>query len=127
MQTISTRIAESEKLTRVIGSWPAFHDAEVLSIELKRGGKGAEAEASATFQIRVIEKQRDVIVRLLFTGVEDLKLEDFNHQNVIYEMRIVDANDGQRARVEIDTSFGLSGTFSCDRVEVLAVSTLPKE
>jgi hypothetical protein len=127
MQTISTRIAESEKLTRLLGAWPSFHDAEIVSVELNRGAKAAAAEASAIFQIRLFEKDTDLFVRLLFTRVEDLKLEDFNHQNVIYEMRIIDASDGKRARVEVDTSFGLSGGFTCERVEVLSVSTLPKE
>ena len=127
MQTISTHIEESEKLTRLLGSWPSFHDAEIVSVELNRRPKVGATKPSATFQIRLIEKDDDIFVRLLFDRVEDLKLEDFNHQNVIYEMRIVDATDGKRARVEIDTSFGLSGRFSCERVEVLSVSRLPKE
>src|SRR4051812_3417867 len=111
MQTISTRIGASEKLTSVLGSWPAFHDAEIVKVELSREAKGKAAEPNATFYIRYMDKQNDLLVQLRFVRVEDLRLEDFNHQNVIYEMRIVDEGDGKRTRVEIDTSYGLHGSF----------------
>ena len=126
LQTVSTRIAGSEKLTTLLGTWPTFHDAEILNIELKRAAKGAAPEANATFQIRLLGRPNDLFVRILFTRIEDLKLEDFNHQNVICEMGILDAG-GSRVRVGIETSFGLSGSFTCERVEVLSVSTLPGE
>src|SRR5260221_4249950 len=108
MQTISTRIADSEKLTALLGSWPAFHDAEIVKVELDR-----EPEPNATFHIHYFDKQQNLLVRLRFVDVEELKFEDFNNQNVLFELRIVDS--ANRVRVDMSTSHGLHGSFTCQQ------------
>ncbi len=37
MASIESLIAGSEKLTKIFGHWPSFHDAEVLDLHFARG------------------------------------------------------------------------------------------
>ena len=44
MTNIETRIDGSEKLTRIFGYWPSFHDAEVIELNFWRGDVNPEVE-----------------------------------------------------------------------------------
>ena len=41
---VTERIGGSEKLTRIFGGWPSFHDAEILKLDLWRGDVEPERE-----------------------------------------------------------------------------------
>ncbi len=124
-------IEHSDKLTRIFGRWPSFHDAEVLRLVLDRtGSEGPTLEV----QIHVFAATSEVdstghymlkdhtLVTLRFTEVAIEKLQWFNRQNVLFELSISEvapvAHDGRRLRVEMPSSYGLEATFECQRAIV---------
>jgi len=70
------------------------------------------------------------LVTLRFSGVEELKLEGFNHQNVIFGLIIQpreDAGSGNpKFHVEFDPSFGVDALFDCSAIEVVDAIPMPE-
>ena len=127
-------IRGSEKLTSNYGSWPTFHDAEVLHLELWRDPilqpempNWKEPILTAKFHLAIEgPSSREMIASLRFSDVEDLKIENFNYQNAIYALEIKDdgepncSEDKRRMySVKIDGAFGVSASFHCTAIEVL--------
>jgi Immunity protein 50 len=127
------RILDGEALTQIFGGWPSFHDAEVLEIRLDRHGiSGPQLEA----KIYVFEMTPEVTsdgsyrlrhetaATLLFGGVDTLQLEDFNQQNVLWDLSLIDISDRQlevlKWEVSFQSSFGVSAQFLCETIAVLA-------
>jgi hypothetical protein len=128
-----SRITNSEALTRIFGTWPAFHDAEVLQISLDRDGPaGPELES----QIHVFEMTAEVtqegfyelrnhtLATLAFSGVDELRIEDFNQQNVLYGLTLTDISNRQldvlKWEVSFSSSFGVSAQFLCKTIGVVS-------
>jgi hypothetical protein len=88
----------------------SFHDAEVVAVRLDRGGPTLEMEVELVAQLPEAR-----VVRLRFHDVTELALEDFNHQNVLFDLRAEE--DGGGYVVTLDSSFGLGGSFRCTRIE----------
>jgi Immunity protein 50 len=125
----------SDKVERILGRWPDFHDAEVLSITLDR----APAEAGPTVQIAVhaFEMTKDVdasghyvlrnhvLVTFVLHNAEVVRLEGFNQQNVLDGLSFTKPEkpvaDTMVVEVELESSFGVSAIFQCARVEVVSV------
>jgi len=138
------RIEGAEKLTGVFGYWPSFHDSEVMWIRIDRrpvcdGSYGPVLEALIhTFEItndvspdgRSVLRHH-VLVHFRFHDVDGVRLEDFNHQNVLYGLSISDIRERQMERIHFevgfDSSFGVSGSFQCHRVEVMQVTPCTKD
>jgi Immunity protein 50 len=127
-----SRIHNSEALTSVFGTWPSFHDAEVVAVRLDRSGmSGPEMEAD----IHVFEMTPEVtpegfyrlrnhtLVTLLFTGIEGLSMDDFNQQNVLSDLVLKDTSERQPDVLEWEVvfaaSFGLAAKFLCEAISVL--------
>ena len=110
----------------VRGSWPSFHDAEVLELRLLRSEPG-DTKRMDEYPVLLLRVQtvwdKICVVTLRFAGVEALELEDFNRQNVLYslEMTVQPPAAERPARISVcmSTSFGLSGDFTCSSVEVV--------
>lgn len=82
----------------------SFHDAEVRTLRLDRAGPTLELE------VAVISPERRS-VRLTFENVTDVALGDFNDQNVLFDLKVVEA-DGL-FDVDPQSSYGVGGTFRC--------------
>jgi hypothetical protein len=69
------------------------------------------------------------LVTLNFSGVVELKLEGFNHQNVIFGLMIQPKESSEAAssefHVEFDPSFGVDAIFDCSAIEVIEATALP--
>lgn len=132
-------IVGSEKLTGIFGSWPSFHDAEVLNLHLWRGDVDAERGRWVfpvlTLDLYVWELTREVnemgfmVLRkhtrttLRFEEVHGLELHGFNHVNSILDLEIKRPDDmagrGPRFAVKLQQAFGLGASFACDGVTVM--------
>ena len=144
MPPIESLVAGSEKLLTIFGRWPSFHDAEVMEIRLTRKPKepGGKRDCGVELSVRihtwdmtnVVDSsgyyvlKNHTLVTFRFSGVEELKLEGFNHQNVIFGLTIQpkESSDGGSAKfhVEFDPSFGVDAMFDCSAIEVVdAAST----
>jgi hypothetical protein len=69
------------------------------------------------------------LTTLRFSGVSDLQLAGFNHQNVLFDLEISElADSGSDARFSIamPTSFGCEGSFKCSGVRVLSTAPYAK-
>lgn len=129
--TSELRISRRELLTSIFGEWPSFHDAEVLKVVLDR--KGCELLASI-YVFRMTSEvdtngyyvlDNKVVATIRFTGIAQLELRYFNHQNVLFDLGIRDVSaeqdDGLNFEVEFNTSFGMEANFRCAEIEVVSV------
>ena len=132
-----------QKLTSIFGEWPSFHDAEVTDVHLWRGGvKAGDWDDSNVFpvltiKVRILEATqpgavgdsgRDVLAKLRFHDVDDLKIEGFNHQNAILGISVAARDRGTYANGEklppdfaviLERAFGMAASFRCSRAEVV--------
>jgi Immunity protein 50 len=145
MAPIESFIAGSEKLLAIFGRWPSFHDAEVLEIRLvgkpTRTGDKRDRGVELSARIHTWEMTNELdtrgyyvlknhtLVTLNFSGVKELKLEGFNHQNVIFGLTIQPKESPEAAssefHVEFDPSFGVDAIFDCSALEVIEATGLP--
>ncbi len=132
-------IRNSIALTSIFGRWPSFHDAEVLSFALDRAGAGECPGPTIEARVHVFRITSAVnskgsfvladytLVTLRFLFVQELRLEDFNHQNALMGLKIADISSRGMENILFEVSFdgawGLSAKFQCAAVE--AVSAVP--
>ena len=137
----------SGKLTAIFGHWPSFHDAEVMEFNLCRGDVGANAGGRIfpvlTTKIHLwgeptselddhgcFVSRHHTLTTLRFHDVDEIRVEGFNHQNVIFGLRILsEERDGGLPPficVEFQPIFGISATFRCCRIEVVDAEPFPQ-
>lgn len=120
----TSAIINAERLVSVSHEWPAFHDAEVLSVRLdRRGHSGPTLDMDlwlrGTADADVVGESPSVDVSLRFGHVDQVELLDFGPQNVLFDMVLDRAGD--RWQVRLNTSYGLCGGFAAASIEVVAV------
>lgn len=140
MTPTSQLVRNAELLTDIFGDWPSFHDAEITSIRLERDGGDQREGPNLCITFHLFKGRPDpsrrsgvtwydhTLATLEFSFVSELKLEGFNHQNVVFDLNISDLKPpGGRGphvpelRVMIESSFGLRAEFRCFRIAVSAV------
>ena len=137
MSSVEELVENSGLLLDLYGHWPSFHDAEVLEMSLNRGA-GA-IEQSLTAQIHLFEMTRmvapdgrflcrkHVIATFQFSGVVDVLLKDFNHQNVIEGLSICLSDEGEELREGLSVVFegchGVECSFRCMSICLLSVES----
>jgi hypothetical protein len=124
----------ADRLRAVFGTWPSFHDAEVLSVHLdRRGDDGPTFETT----IHVFERTPEIdltghfvlrhhtLVTFRFSGVQLEGMAGINRQNVLEDLVITellpDENDGRRWRVALVPVYGLGATLECASAAVTDV------
>jgi hypothetical protein len=133
----ANKIKNSNLLTGIFGEWPSFHDAEVLKIVLDRASEGEDDGPNLEADIHVFEVTSEIddkglynltkhtLVRLAFLVLDELLLTDFNHQNVLMTLGIVDISDRQLERIKFEVvfsaSWGVAAKFQCSAIEVRLV------
>ena len=116
-----TGIAGAQELYDWFGCWPQFHDAEVLSLHLNRTGSSVLTVHAWDMTDHVDSDgfyvlQKHVIVRFLLDGITESSFEDFNHQNVLFSLRLTKQDDG--FNLTLDSSFGQSGSILAKNVAI---------
>lgn len=125
-------IANRKLVKDIFGEWPSFHDAEVISIEVVRGeAPGEYANLRASIHVRKHEPRNvgtpayelilthSCIINFEFSGISELVIEGFNHQNVIDDL--VFSPEGSAAKVEFVSIFGVGCAFYCIAASVVGV------
>jgi len=119
----------SEALPRVFGSWPSFHDSEVIAIRLRREGQDAPL-LEADIHVFEVTNETDergysictnhTLVTLLFTYIEELEVEEFNKQNVLFDLCVErTAVPHAPLLVEFESSHGVGVRLRCAECWVL--------
>lgn len=114
------------------GDWPNFHDAEVEYLNIWRGDVRPDDNVwigpviEASFELCALEKPYIAVLR--FHDCEAIRLEEFNHQNAVYDLRFTlekrgSCTDGSPLSpyisVSFEQAFGVSLSFKCFRVQAL--------
>jgi hypothetical protein len=139
MTNIEARIEGSEKLTRIFGYWPSFHDAEVMELNFWRGEVNPEAGLYTfpvlTVKLHLWEMTNDVnakgflvlrkhtLATIRFLDVLESRIEGFNHQNAILGLDISQEERSEGPSpvfaVIFRPAFGIDAALSCLRVELI--------
>ena len=150
MSNSESLIENREMLTVLFGGWPSFHDAEVIELNCWRGSiKPGDWDDSNIFPIlavklRILQAAQnaysagspDVLATLRFYDVDQLKIDDFNHVNQIFDFTVVSQERGSFLNgeklppylvVSFDRGFGISAEFRCFRIEVSDVVAFEDE
>ena len=129
---MSTRLSDSERVEEIFGSWPKFHDAEILTLVLDRVGPTLSILILIGKPLNAEHQDRTWTffeIGMRFHDVDSLELSEFNHQNVIsylalsstIEERPSKLATEERVKVEIDSVWGLRGSFTCSGGEVTSI------
>jgi hypothetical protein len=96
------QILNSEALTGVFGSWPSFHDAEVLRIRLNRSGPGTSPALEADIHLFEISPE---------VGPDGTYRQDKHTRATLLDVL--------RWEAELVSSHGVSARWLCESVSVL--------
>ena len=127
------KIPGADDLIKVFGRWPSFHDAEVVRFLLERADpSGAGPNIAADVHVFEMTDQvgadgtypltNHTLVSFRFTGVDQIALDGFNNQNVLWDLAIADIGDRQlegiNYEVNFASSYGMSARFLCREVTI---------
>jgi Immunity protein 50 len=105
------------------GRWPSFHDAEILSLHINRGGMSVLRIHTWTLSTKMDRMGRflhgrEAIVAFEFAGIRSLRLhgEDADTQNVIQGLSIEPIDDAYR--LQLAPSHGLAGELTVEQIAV---------
>jgi hypothetical protein len=121
----SVGIENQELVIAQFGHWPAFHDAEIVSMLFERAEPGywpvisLRIYATGGFDRATSTPAKHCLIELRFTGVQDHELAGFNHQNVVFSLDFTRENN--LIICDIQPCYGVSGHIAAERVTVDSV------
>jgi hypothetical protein len=104
----------SDAVTQWFGTWPSFHDAEVISVFLARAGQ-------SVLRVYPYYPQKPATVDFIFEDVTNVELADFSGQNVIFGLEVTTATNqhGQMVyRLMLEPCYGISGRIDAKSLRV---------
>lgn len=117
------------------GKWPNFHDAEIHNISIWRGDVRPDDNVWIGPVIELVLElcalKNPFMVVLRFYDCELIRLEDFNHQNAVYDLSFKFEERGTLTNgepltpyiaVNFEHAFGASLSFKCFRVQAINCS-----
>jgi hypothetical protein len=121
-------IRGADALIEWFGDWPSFQDAEVLSIELNRTGTSRMRIHTWEMSREVDGKgfhvpQKSVVVTFLMDDLNQVRVEGFNHQNVLMGLAVT--RTGKGLRLSFNDSFGVTGTITAGAIKIELAPGLP--
>ena len=109
-----SELSGADAVTHWFGSWPSFHDAEVISVFLARAGQ-------SVLRVYPFHPQKPATVDFILENVTDVELVDFSCQNVINSLEVATATDqsGERIyRLTLAPCYGLAGRIDAKSLRV---------
>lgn len=131
---VLARIHGRERLIQHFGSWPRFHDAEIIAISLERAPwlTTATKDLRATFYVYDLSRtpqsplRKQTFVEILFEDIDDLRISHFDHQNPITDFSITSVS-AEISPQTFEVEWGgvqHEVSFSCSTISVLRVIDL---
>ena len=110
---IYLELAGAEKVVKWFGSWPSFHDAEIVSLSLQRTGP-------SLLRIYPYFPEKPATVEFILEEVMDLELRDFSGQNVIFDLEVEQGTclDQSILRLILSPCFGVAGKIGARAIRV---------
>jgi hypothetical protein len=114
-------IPGAAELVSWFGSWPSFHDAEVVNLTLNRTGVSTLKIQTWEMTDKIDEagcfvNQKHVFVMFQMEEITSLALADFSSQNVIFGLGLSLVDHG--VQISLDPCFGISGTIAARNVSI---------
>ena len=117
-------IPGADSVVSWFGSWPTFHDAEVLGLQLNRKGRSWIKIYAWNISRRTYEKdgkqyfilEKHAVVTFLLEGIVELEMHDFSSQNVVSDFDI--ERHGDAFLMTLEPCYGLSGTILASHIAV---------
>ena len=140
MEAEAYKLLENHQIVvDAFGFWPSFHDAEVCWLRLERMANLTDCHSPfVEFVIHGWIMTNEVtgdgsyklinhhLVHFKFEGVYDSEFIGFNHQNVIFELKISAEPQNEEGvtplKVVFESCYGLGGEFKACRGRVMAVT-----
>ncbi len=112
--------------------WPNFHDAEIHALTIWRGDVRPDDDVwigpvvEITFELCALK--HPYLVVLKFHDCEQIQMKDFNHQNALYDLKLVyeergTLNNGDPLTpfiaVNFEQAFGAELSFKCFKIEAI--------
>jgi hypothetical protein len=121
-------IPGAQQLFEWFGYWPTFHDAEVISLELKRSGESTLAVHAWEMTNRVddkgyYEQTKHAVVQFVLEDILELNLNGFSCQNVIARLSLSKTQTG--FLLDLAPCYGFSGTIEAERISISLVPGKP--
>lgn len=119
----------AKDLIEWLGSWPTFHDAEILEIQLCR----SKSSKIVLHTWRMTENtdetgkyvlEKNVIVTLKLGTITDLELQGFSNQNVIADLLIKSAKNEHQ--ITLSPCFGVAGDIFATDLSIEFVAGEPE-
>jgi hypothetical protein len=111
---VEEELTGAEAVRQWFGSWPDFHDAEVISLSLARKGQ-------SVLRVYPYYPHKPATVEFILENVTDIELQDFSGQNVIMYLRIetaTDQNGDKVYRLVLGPCYGLAGKIDAKSLRV---------
>lgn len=108
------KVTGVDAVTQWFGSWPSFHDAEIISIFLAR-------KRESVLRVYPYYPQKPATVDFVLEEVTDVELNDFSCQNVINGLDVelvTDQNDHTVFRVILAPCYGVAGRIDARSLRV---------
>jgi len=114
------------------GEWPNFHDAEVHHLKIWRGDVRPDDNVwigpviEASFELCALKKPYMVVLK--FHDCESIRLQEFNHQNAVYDLTFAFEARGTLTTgeplvpyivVNFEEAFGVALSFKCFRIQAI--------
>jgi hypothetical protein len=130
------RDIENSRLILDHGEWPNFHDAELHHLAIWRGDVRPEdkvwigAVIEARFELCALKDPYLVLLR--FHDCDGIRLQEYNHQNAIYDLTFSyvargNYRDGTplppKIAVRFEQAFGAALSFTCFRIQAVEQRT----
>ena len=108
------KFLNEDKVVKKFGYWPQFCDAKLLKLNFDFISMDVE------MIIHYIDSDKDIQsnIKLYFSQVTDYGLRDIMEDNVLDELSIKQIDTGS-IEVNLNSCYGLNGTFLCKSAEVL--------
>jgi hypothetical protein len=118
----------AEKIVEWFGSWPSFHDSEVVSIQLHRSEpsrisiRAWNMTSEVTAQGYFVHDKQAIVTFVLEKFVEDregitmVEILGFNQQNVLSNLDVNKEPTGYE--LKLNGIYGVSGTIKATRISV---------
>jgi len=130
VESLLQAISGAQQLFDWFGSWPSFHDAEVLSIELNRTGPSKLRVHTFRITDKVDESGHHVcdkhcIVTFILNQITVSKLAHFNHQNALSDLGLHLEND--EFVFDLAPAYGVEGSIRAREVAIELSPGLPED
>jgi hypothetical protein len=104
------------------GFLPNFHDAQVISIDLRRAPEPSVIRVDAWRTLKEVDERgyfkmdRRAVVRFVLMNIVRQEFDGWNHQNVLNKLTVTEEPDGQL--LSLESTFGVDGYLVAKHITV---------